>query len=72
MGAFGVTGVCGACAGCFRMICERFVTCREWWGCHTCSVVLHRVVPAAYDKVMNPWPTTCAGEVVRSVKSILV
>ena len=72
MGAFGVTGVRGACVACFRMICEGFVMCSGWWGCHTCSVVLRRVVPAAHDKVMNPWPTTCAGEVVRRVMSPLV
>ena len=35
-------------------------------------MVLRRVVPAAHDKVMNPWPTTCAGEVVRRVMSPLV
>ena len=72
MGALGIMAVCCACSACFRMMGGGFVMCIGWWGSHTCSVVLHGVVPAAGDKVRNPWPTTCAGEVVMSGKPILV
>ena len=72
MGAFGVTRTCAVCGGCFGMMGEGFAKYRGRQGGHTCSTLLRRVVLAGLEKVIKPWPTTCADRGVRRGKALLL
>jgi hypothetical protein len=72
VGELGVRAVRAACRACFGMMGEGFAKCRGRQGGHICSTLPRRVVLAGLEKVIKPWPTTCADRGVRRCKSLLL